>query len=106
MRALPQSDRGGEIADDERDRLAEIPVGWIADQSGAGVGVGGGDHPCGPSRASRETSINAGRGTPVRASPPIPGSCAFKRPAERAPPLFRRLATYIAVGGVTRMLYW
>ena len=35
---------GAEIADDEGDRLPEVAVGGIADESGAGVGCFADDH--------------------------------------------------------------
>src|SRR5690606_38619515 len=44
MRALPKPNRGFEVADDERDRLAVVAVGGVPDQPGACICVCGDDH--------------------------------------------------------------
>ena len=42
-----QRDRRGEVAEGEADRFAEVAVGGVADESGAGVGLGGDAAHCG-----------------------------------------------------------
>ena len=64
VRALPQVHGRREVADDERDRLAEVPVGRVADEAGAGVGVGGDDHEEAPGRT--DTRCGRSRTVPAR----------------------------------------